>query len=194
LIGRRDFDPIERTPDELLVGAISLGTELTNQWTNRGLAPAALGNKEIVKVTSTICFHADPAVFGGVRRFVAQFVRLAGGSNEEAAELELAAGEVLINAYCHAYRKRHGPLQLDMNHDGHRIEISLRDEGQVVAGALNIPSTLAPEDDHRGLYLVGKLTDHVDITHPRNGQGGTTVRMVKHVNKLLWLESILGLR
>jgi anti-sigma regulatory factor (Ser/Thr protein kinase) len=138
-----------------------------------------------MKITSTICFRADPAIFGSVRRFIAQFVRLAGGSNEDAAEVELATGEVLINAYCHAYRKRHGPLQLEVSHDGQKIDISIHDEGDVVAGMLNIPSTLAPGNEHRGLYLVGRLTDHVDVVHPRNARGGTTVRMVKHVNKLL---------
>ena len=147
-----------------------------------------------MKITSTICFHADPAIFGAVRRFVAQFVMLAGGSDRDAAELEMATGELLTNAYCHAYRKRRGPLHLELSHDGQSIDISVHDEGDVIAGTLNIPSTLAPGNEHRGLYLVGQLTDHVDVVHPRNARGGTTIRMVKHVNKLLWLECVLGLR
>lgn len=146
-----------------------------------------------MKVTSTIWLRADPATFGAVRRFAAQFVLLAGGSDEDAAEVELATGEVLTNAYCHAYRRRYGPLQLDLSHDGQKIEVSIHDEGDVVDGGLNIPSSLAPGNEHRGLYLVGKLTDHVEVVHPRNARGGTTIRMVKHVNKLLWLESMLRL-
>lgn len=152
-----------------------------------------LGNKQTVKVTSTIKFQADPALFGAVRRFVAQFVMLAGGSDEDAAEVELATGEVLMNAHCHAYQGKHGPLQLELSHDGQRIDISIHDEGDVVDLGLNIPSTLASGNEHRGLYLIGQLTDHVDIVHPRNARGGTTVRMVKRVNKLLWLESMLRL-
>jgi len=118
---------------------------------------------------------------------------LAGGSDEEAAEVELVTGEVLMNAHCHAYRGRHGPLQLDLSHDGKKIDISIHDEGDVVDRGLNIPSTLAPGNEHRGLYLVGKLTDHVEIVHPRNARGGTTIRMVKRLNKLRWLESPLRL-
>ena len=152
------------------------------------------GKKKIVKVTSTICLHSDPALFGPVRRFVAQFVMLAGGSDEDAAEVELATGEVLVNAYRHAYRKTHGPLQLDLSHDAQKVEISVHDEGVAASGTLVIPSTLAEGNEHRGLYLVGKLTDHVDIIHPRNERGGTTVRMIKHVNKLPRLVSIVGLR
>ena len=147
-----------------------------------------------MKVTSTICFRADPAIFRAVRLFVAQFVTLAGGSDEDAAEVELATGEVLTNAYWHAYRMRHGPLQIDLSYDAQKIDISVHDEGDVVDGGLHIPSTLAPANEHRGLYLVGKLTDFVEIVHPRNARGGTTIRMVKHVNKLLWLESMLRLR
>ena len=153
-----------------------------------------LGKKRIVKATSTICFHSDPALFGAVRRFAAQFVLLAGGSDEDAAEVELATGEVLANAYRHAYGKTHGPLQLDLSHDAQKVEISVHDEGVVASGRLAIPSTLAEGNEHRGLFIVGKLTDHVDIIHPRNGRGGTTVRMTKHVNKLLRLLSIVGLR
>jgi anti-sigma regulatory factor (Ser/Thr protein kinase) len=147
-----------------------------------------------MKVTATICVRADPAIFRAVRLFVGQFVTLAGGSDEDAAEVEMATGEVLTNAYCHAYRMRHGPLQVDLSSDGQKVDISVHDDGEVVDGGLCIPPTLAPDNVHRGLYLVGKLIDYVDIVHPRNARGGTTIRMVKHVNKLLWLESMLGLR
>lgn len=147
-----------------------------------------------MKGNSTIRFRADPANFGAVRRFVAQIVMLSGGSNDDAAELELATGEVLANAYRHAYRKTHGPLQLDLMHDDQKVEISIHDEGDVIDGMLNIPSTLPEGNDHRGLYLVGKVTDHAEIRHPRNAKGGTTVRMVKHLSKALRLAPIVGVR
>jgi anti-sigma regulatory factor (Ser/Thr protein kinase) len=151
------------------------------------------GKKGIVKASSTIYFRSDPALFRAVRRFAAQFVTLAGGSEEDAAEVEIATGEVLANAYQHAYRKTHGPLQLDLSYDAQKVEIAVHDEGGTAPGTLVIPSTLAEGNEHRGLYLVGKLIDDVDILHPRHERGGTTVRMVKHVNKLLRLISIVGL-
>jgi anti-sigma regulatory factor (Ser/Thr protein kinase) len=145
-------------------------------------------------MTSTICLHSDPALFGAVRRFVAQFVLLAGGSDEDAAEVELATGEVLANAYRHAYRKTHGPVQLDLSHEGQKVEVSIHDDGVADSSTLIIPSTLTEGNEHRGLFLVGKLTDHVEIVRSRQGRAGTTVRMVKHVNKLLQLFSIVGLK
>lgn len=142
--------------------------------------------------TSTISFRADPAIFGAVRRYVAQFVMLCGGSDDDAADLELATGEVLVNAYRHAYRKAHGPLQLDLDYDGQKVEVRVHDEGDMVPGTLTIPSTLPGGSEHHGLYLVGKVTDNAEIVHPRGPFGGTTVRMVRHVNKLLRLTRILG--
>jgi anti-sigma regulatory factor (Ser/Thr protein kinase) len=159
----------------------------------QGFCRHPAGKKEPVKGTSSISFRADPAVFGDVRRYVAQFMMLCGGSDEDAADLELATGEVLVNAYRHAYRKAHGPLQLDLDFDGQKVEVRVHDEGDVVSGMLTIPSTLPGGSEHRGLYLVGKMTDQVEIVHPRTPLGGTTVRMVRHVNKLLRLTSILGL-
>lgn len=121
-----------------------------------------------------------------------QFVRLSGGSEEEAAELELAAGEALTNAYRHAYRNTHGPVRLELSHDDRKIQIDIHDEGDVVAGELKIPSTVLQAGEHCGLFLIGQLTDHAEIVHPRNERGGTTVRMVKHVNKVLQLANMLG--
>ena len=108
---------------------------------------------------------------------------LSGGSYEEALELEIAVGEVLTNAFLHAYRKDHGPLQVDLTYDDRQVELSIRDEGAADARRLVIPSGVEPADEHRGLYLVGQMTDHAEILHPRNGTGGTTVRMVKRIRK-----------
>ena len=142
--------------------------------------------------TATIRFRADPGIFGAVRRYVAQFVILAGGSDEDAEELELATGEVLANAYAHAYRRAHGPVQLDMRCTRQEVEVQIRDEGEGPAGPLSIPSTLPEGNEHRGLYLVGKLTDRVDIVRPADERLGTTIRLVKRVDKPLAAQSKLA--
>jgi anti-sigma regulatory factor (Ser/Thr protein kinase) len=141
---------------------------------------------------TTLRFRSDPVIFGAVRRLVSQTVIVAGGSRDDAWELELATGEVLANAYQHAYGKTHGPLQVDLRYDDQMVEISIHDEGGVTGDGPSIPSTLADGSNHRGLYLVGKLTDHAEIVHPGTPQGGTTVRMRKYVNKLRWLTSMLA--
>ncbi len=141
------------------------------------------GKEYAVNGHSTLRFRADPSLFGAVRRFTAQTVMLSGGSDEDARELELATGEILTNAYRHAYRRTHGPLQVDLMFDDQKVEISIHDDGEVFVGPRNIPSAIGTADEHRGLYLVGKITDHAEIVHPRNARGGTTVRMIKRISK-----------
>jgi anti-sigma regulatory factor (Ser/Thr protein kinase) len=132
---------------------------------------------------STLRFPSDPSLFGTVRRLVAQTVKLSGGSDEDALELEIATGEVLANVYRHAYRQMPGPLQVDLAFDDQKVEVSVHDDGEGSVGPLNIPRAIGTEDEHRGLFLVGKITDHAEILHPRNERGGTTVRMIKRIRR-----------
>ena len=127
--------------------------------------------------------RSDPSLFGTVRRFIAHTVKLAGGSDEDALELEIATGEALTNVYRHAYHHTHGPLQVDLAFDDQKVEVTIHDDGARSGGRLDIPETIGPADEHRGLYLVGKITDHAEILHPRDERGGTTVRMIKRIRK-----------
>jgi anti-sigma regulatory factor (Ser/Thr protein kinase) len=130
----------------------------------------------------TLRLRADPSTFRAIRKLIAQIVMLSGGSNRDALELEVATGEVLANAYQHAYRKTLGPVEVDLAYDDQKVEINIRDDGDVTIDALNIPSALPDGCDHRGLYLAGKMTDYAEIVHARNARGGTTIRMIKYVS------------
>lgn len=130
----------------------------------------------------TLRFRSEPRIFGAVRRLVAQTVILAGGCRDDALKLELATGEVLANAYQHAYRMTPGPLRVHLRYDDEMVEISVHDEGGVTDNGPRIPTTLADGSSHRGLYLVGRLADHAEIVHPKNPKGGTIVRMRKYVH------------
>jgi anti-sigma regulatory factor (Ser/Thr protein kinase) len=117
------------------------------------------------------------------------------GSKEDAVELEVAVGELLANAYRHAYRQVHGPMQIDLAFDDKEIEVSISDEGDVITDTLAIPLAASVGDKHCGLYLVSKLTDRVHIVHPRTARGGTRIHITKclrHDDRLMRHLRIVG--
>jgi anti-sigma regulatory factor (Ser/Thr protein kinase) len=149
--------------------------------------------KEVMKGHLTLRSRADPPTFQAIRKLIAQIVLVSGGSARDALELEVATGEVLANAYQHAYRRTHGPVEIDLIFDDQKVEISIHDDGAVRIDALNIPRALPGGCGHHGLYLVKKMTDFAEIVHPRTTRGGTTVRMIKYISVTSRLTRILGI-
>jgi len=134
--------------------------------------------------TLTLRFDADLATFRAVRRFVADLVRVEGGSAEAADALELVTGELMNNAYEHAYAGQGGPLGLDIVYNSSEIELTIHNDGEPITDSPNIPSSLPPGKRGRGLFLVGQLTDESRVIHPRSDDRGIAVRVVKRLRRL----------
>ena len=118
-----------------------------------------------------------------VRRHVRDIALIFGGSAEEAFAVETATGEVLINVYEHAYRRKSGPIEIDLLYDEARIEITIHDDGEPIVDAPVIPRTPPAGARGRGLFLVGQLMDESEIIHPGQGGRGVAVRFVKYLRR-----------
>lgn len=123
---------------------------------------------------------AGPDELRVVRHVVGMLTREHGASENVADSVELAVGEALGNAYEHAYNNRPGALEIDVAGDDSRMEVAVHNHGEPVTQALTIPKNAPTSTGHFGLFLIGQLMDGVQIVHPPNGQGGTSIRMVKY--------------
>jgi anti-sigma regulatory factor (Ser/Thr protein kinase) len=128
-------------------------------------------------------FDTDTRTFRAVRRFVRDLVRVHGGSEEDAVALEIATGELLSNAYEHAYARQSGPLEIDLVYDKAKIELTLHDDGEPITDSPAIPTTPPSGERGRGLYLVGQLTDESKVIHPWSDLRGIGVRVVKYLQR-----------
>jgi anti-sigma regulatory factor (Ser/Thr protein kinase) len=128
-------------------------------------------------------FDTDTRTLRAVRRFVRDLVLVHGGSAEDAFAVETATGEVLINAYEHAYRHQAGPLEINLLFDKARVELTVHDDGEVITDVPAIPSTPPPGERGRGLYLVGRLMDESEVIHPSKSPRGVGVRMAKYLGR-----------
>jgi anti-sigma regulatory factor (Ser/Thr protein kinase) len=115
-----------------------------------------------------------------VRHVVAMLAREHGAPEDAATSVELAVGEALVNAYEHAYHMRPGVLEIDIALDDSDMMVAVHNHGEPVTDALTIPRNAPTSTGHFGLFLIGQLMDGVQIVHPPNGGGGTSIRMVKH--------------
>ena len=130
-----------------------------------------------------IRFQTKPETFRVVRRSIASALRTAGLSESHTLEVEIAVGEILSNAYVHAYGQQPGPLAIDVEFDGDQFVILIHDHGRPLTAIPEIPRT-PPEPTGkggRGLYLVGQLMDAAEILHPGPAGSGTAVRIVKRL-------------
>jgi anti-sigma regulatory factor (Ser/Thr protein kinase) len=131
----------------------------------------------------TFCFNSDLTTIPVARRLVAYIARMEGGSEEVAQSVEVAVGEVLANAYHHAYKGGVGPLVLELSCDGARLQILVHDDGAPVVDKPAIPRVLPRGVGGRGLYIVGQLMDEAEVIHPRGESGGTAVRLTKDLSR-----------
>ena len=115
------------------------------------------------------------------RRLVAAAAREAGANDAVAFDLEVAVGEALENAHVHAYGRRRGKLEVELQFDGTTLGIAVHDSGKPMATAMQIPTTLPPPGAGRGLYLIGQLMDEAQLVHPDRRGRGTAVHMRKRI-------------
>jgi len=129
----------------------------------------------------TLALATEPAVLRLVRKLLAELVRIAGGSDSEADDVELAAGEVLANAYQHAYAQGAGPVLVEIAFAPPALQLLIRDDGAPLLSRPTIPLSPPAGRSGRGLYMVGQLMDEVEVIHPCRGNRGTAVRVVKQL-------------
>ncbi|HET6781074.1 MAG TPA: ATP-binding protein [bacterium] len=132
--------------------------------------------------TLTIRVYSEPTAMRTVRKLVNSAARLAGASEADAYDLEVAVGEAVTNAYLHAYGgKTEGQIDVDLGFNGKDFLVSVHDGGKPVTDRITIPET-PPESGHgRGLFLIGQLMDEVTIVQPDRGGQGVAVRMSKNL-------------
>jgi anti-sigma regulatory factor (Ser/Thr protein kinase) len=106
------------------------------------------------------------------RKVAALSVRAVGGSDEDAAAVEVAVGEILTNARLHAYGGAEGPVTLRIDVTGQAVWIAIHDKGRPITDAPAVPTT-RPErgTGGRGLYVVGRLMDETTIVSDADGRG-----------------------
>ncbi|MGQ0568375.1 MAG: ATP-binding protein [Armatimonadota bacterium] len=132
----------------------------------------------------TFQFQADPAVFRVIRKSITSALRSEGLPESEIVLVEIAVGEVLSNAYVHAYDQERGPMQIDLEYDGNQFVFMIHDHGKPLTAIPTIPDALPARAGKggRGLYLVGQLMDEAQVIHPGPRGGGTAIRMVKRLS------------
>ncbi len=112
--------------------------------------------------------RAVPSVLRGVRHAVREYLRRAGASDDELADLELAVGEAVSNVIEHAYGPAGGFLELDMVLEGSTLTASVRDTGSW--------REARGTNRGRGMGMMRGLVDAVRIDHDG---GGTQVVLTK---------------
>lgn len=126
-------------------------------------------------------FDTDTRTLRAIRRFVHDLVLIQGASEEDASAVEIATGEVLNNAYEHAYARQPGPIEIDLSYDEARIELTVHNDGEPITMEPAIPRIAPSGKRGRGLFLVGQLTDESEVIHPWNGRRGIGIRLAKHL-------------
>lgn len=131
----------------------------------------------------TFKLQTDPEVFRIVRKSVTSALRSEGLPEPEIILTEIAVGEVLSNAYLHAYERKGGPIQIDLEFDGTKFVFTIHDHGKPLTTIPAIPKTLpaGTGGGGRGLYLIGQLMDEAQVIHPGPSGAGTAIRMVKRL-------------
>ncbi|TMI89277.1 MAG: ATP-binding protein [Bacillati bacterium ANGP1] len=121
--------------------------------------------------------HPDAIRFA--RKLLYAAARIRGASEQDARDVELAVGEALTNVRRHAYQDGIGPAEVAIDCHDSGLTVIVRDWG--IAGAPPaVPGSLSLESDSggRGLYLISRLMQRVEIL--QNAEGwGVTLRMAK---------------
>lgn len=126
-----------------------------------------------MSTTYRATFTSDPRNAALARRSIASFASVCGFSEEEVADIRLAAGEALGNAVEHGKSIRSSGFSVRCTFDGEQLIVEVRDNGSgftLYSDELGLP----PIDRERGLgiYLMRRLMDDVSYSH-----NGTLVRL-----------------
>jgi serine/threonine-protein kinase RsbW len=128
-----------------------------------------------VKTHYRATFTSEPRNATLARRSIASFAAVCGFSDEDVADIRLAAGEALSNAVEHGRSARGGGFSVSCTFDDGELVIEIRDSGEGFASPINA-TEIDPEQRERGfgIFLMRRLMDRV--TFDRNG---STVRLAR---------------
>lgn len=135
-----------------------------------------------------IYFSADFNMVPGIRSMIARTAFTFGFSERECYQVETIIDEICNNAIEYGSTRQEAEILLEYRIEQEHIEITVKDEGrkefsletilkrseQLIEKEVNNPEFM--ERRGRGLYIVKKLSDSLDINV---GQEGTTVKVVK---------------
>jgi len=117
----------------------------------------------------------DPQMVRLIRKMGRLVSEEAGLDEMDAMAVEVSMGEALSNALVHAYAGNSGPVAVEIVRERGTLVVEVRDSGE-----LQYPP--GPSEPGRGLYLIKRLMDGVEVTHPTDEGRGTRVRMLKRIS------------
>ena len=135
---------------------------------------------------ATYALFRHPESVRLARGFIAAAAAQAGFDPDAIRDIQVAVAEAVTNAYVHAYGgARRGRIEVDVAFDGTFFTIGVHDSGRPVAPGLTVPRTLPDRGTGgRGLYLMTRLMDAVEIRQPGRRGRGTLVVMTKRAPAL----------
>ncbi|MHB8732047.1 MAG: ATP-binding protein [bacterium] len=122
-----------------------------------------------------------PESLSKARRQVRRALAGAGMGLEATRDMEVAVGEALSNTYRHAYARGVGPVSVDVIATPDALTVVVADEGPAtVAPAIPLEVPSPGNAGGRGLYVVGRLAEEVEIGVGPAGHG-ITVWITTHL-------------
>ena len=128
----------------------------------------------LVSTTFRATFTSDLRNASLARRSVASFARLCGFSDEDIADIKVAAGEALGNAVEHGRSSRSSGFSVRCSYDGDELVIEVRDNGSGFMPVSEAFDDLPERERGLGIFLMRRLMD--DVSYARNG---TLVRLAR---------------
>jgi anti-sigma regulatory factor (Ser/Thr protein kinase) len=117
----------------------------------------------------------DPTRLRDVRRHLASWLRRGGASEEDVEIAQMACHEACSNAIEHGYGFGEGSFTIDARMENGKVVLEVADQGRWI----DRPEGGLPHRG-RGIALMEALMDAVELMR---GNGGTTVRMERGVNR-----------
>ncbi len=112
------------------------------------------------------------------RNAIASFARICGFSQEEVADIRLAAGEALSNAVEHGISERSNGFSVRCIFEDDELTIEIRDNGQGFTLEKRDQTPIEERNRGFGIFLMRRLMDGVQFD-----RNGTMVRLTRrHVS------------
>jgi len=119
-----------------------------------------------------------------IRRFVQEEAAALGAGEEEMCDLELAVDEAACNIICHGYERRGGMIQVEVERDGDRLVVRLRDEAPLFDPSRHpSPNVTLPLEDRPlgglGIFLIRQAVD--EMIYRVTAEGGNELTLTKRL-------------
>ena len=119
-----------------------------------------------------------------IRRFVLEEAAALGAREETICDLELAVDEAACNIICHGYERRGGTIQVEVERDGDRLVVRLRDEASLFDPTRHpLPDvTLSLEErplGGLGIFLIRQAVD--EMVYRVTAEGGNELTLIKRL-------------